>query len=79
MNSPFEASEYVRTVRSIVRSLGTCDGDMEKGNLRCDANVSVRKIGEKKLGTRCEIKNLNSMRNISRAIEFEAKRQVVIL
>ena len=79
MNSPFEASEYVRTVRSIVRSLGTCDGDMEKGNLRCDANVSVRKIGEQKLGTRCEIKNLNSMRNISRAIEFEAKRQVEIL
>ena len=79
MNSPFEASEYVRTVRSIVRSLGTCDGDMEKGNLRCDANVSVRKIGEEKLGTRCEIKNLNSMRNISRAIEFEAKRQVEIL
>jgi aspartyl-tRNA(Asn)/glutamyl-tRNA(Gln) amidotransferase subunit B len=52
---------------------------MEKGNLRCDANVSVRKIGEQKLGTRCEIKNLNSMRNISRAIEFEAKRQVEIL
>jgi aspartyl-tRNA(Asn)/glutamyl-tRNA(Gln) amidotransferase subunit B len=52
---------------------------MEKGNLRCDANVSVRIIGEKKLGTRCEIKNLNSMRNISRAIEFEAKRQIEII
>ncbi len=79
MNSPFEASEYVKTVRAILRTLGTSDGDMEKGNLRCDANVSVRKIGETKLGTRCEIKNLNSMRNISRAIEFEAARQVEIL
>ena len=79
MSSPFEASEYVKTVRAIMRSLGTSDGDMEKGNLRCDANVSVRKIGVKTLGTRCEIKNLNSMRNISRAIEFEAARQVEIL
>jgi len=79
MTSPFEAAEYVKTIRSIVRALGTSDGDMEKGNLRCDANVSVRKLGEKKLGTRCEIKNLNSMRNIARAIEFEAARQVEIL
>lgn len=79
MSSPFEAAEYVKTIRSIVRALGTSDGDMEKGNLRCDANVSVRKIGEQKLGTRCEIKNLNSMRNIARAIEFEAERQVEIL
>jgi aspartyl-tRNA(Asn)/glutamyl-tRNA(Gln) amidotransferase subunit B len=79
MRSPFEASEYVKTIRGILRALNTSDGDMEKGNLRCDANVSVRKIGEEKLGTRCEIKNLNSMRNISRAIEFEAARQVEIL
>lgn len=79
MRSPFEAAEYVKTIRSIVRALGTSDGDMEKGNLRCDANVSVRKVGEEKLGTRCEIKNLNSMRNIARAIEFEAARQVEIL
>ncbi len=79
MSSPFEAAEYVKTIRGIVRALGTSDGDMEKGNLRCDANVSVRKLGETKLGTRCEIKNLNSMRNISRAIEFEAARQVEIL
>ncbi|MBM3590013.1 MAG: Asp-tRNA(Asn)/Glu-tRNA(Gln) amidotransferase subunit GatB [Alphaproteobacteria bacterium] len=79
MNSPFEASEYVKTIRSILRSLETCDGDMEKGNLRCDANVSVRKVGDMKLGTRCEIKNLNSMRNIARAIEYEAKRQVDII
>ncbi len=79
MRSPLEAAEYVKTIRSIVRCLGTSDGDMEKGNLRCDANVSVRKIGETKLGTRCEIKNLNSTRNIARAIEFEAARQVEIL
>ncbi len=79
MASPYEAAEYVKTIRSIVRALGTSDGDMEKGNLRCDANVSVRKVGEQKLGTRCEIKNLNSMRNIARAIEFEAARQVEII
>jgi len=79
MSSPFEAAEYVKAIRLILRSLGTSDGDMEKGNLRCDANVSVRKVGVKELGTRCEIKNLNSMRNISRAIEFEAARQVEIL
>ena len=79
LSSPYEASEYVKTIRCLVRALGTCDGDMEKGNLRCDANVSVRKVGEEKLGTRCEIKNLNSMRNIARAIEFEAARQVEII
>lgn len=79
ISSPFEAGEYVKTIRSIVRALETSDGDMEKGNLRCDANVSVRKVGETKLGTRCEIKNLNSTRNIMRAIEFEAARQVEIL
>jgi aspartyl-tRNA(Asn)/glutamyl-tRNA(Gln) amidotransferase subunit B len=79
IRSPLEACEYVKTIRSIVRALGTSDGDMEKGNLRCDANVSVRKIGTTKLGTRCEIKNLNSIRNIARAIEFEAARQVEIL
>ena len=79
IRSPYEASEYVKTIRSIVRALETCDGDMEKGNLRCDANVSVRKIGETRLGIRCEIKNLNSTRNIMRAIEFEAERQVEII
>lgn len=79
IRSPFEACEYVKKIRSIARALETCDGDMEKGNLRCDANVSVRLVGAEKLGTRCEIKNLNSIRNISRAIEFEAARQVEIL
>ena len=70
-----EVCEYVKEIRA----LETSDGDMEKGNLRCDANVSVRIIGETKLGTRCEIKNLNSFRNISRAVEFEAQRQVDLL
>ena len=79
IRSPNEASEYVKKIRAIVRALDTCDGDMEKGNLRCDANVSVRKVGESKLGTRCEIKNLNSTRNIVRAIEFEAQRQVDLI
>lgn len=78
MRTPEEAGEFVRKLRSIVRYLGTSDGDMEKGNLRCDANVSVRKAGDE-LGTRCEIKNLNSMRNIINAIIFEANRQVEIL
>lgn len=79
IRSPEEAGEYVKKLRSILRYLGTCDGDMEKGSMRCDANVSVRKVGDTKLGTRCEIKNLNSVRNIMRAIEHEAQRQVEIL
>jgi aspartyl-tRNA(Asn)/glutamyl-tRNA(Gln) amidotransferase subunit B len=79
INSPFEACEYVKKIRALLRSIGSSDGDMEKGNLRCDANVSVRKVGSDKLGTRCEIKNLNSIKNISRAIEFEAQRQVDLL
>ena len=79
ITSPEEASIFVKTVRDILRSINASDGDMEKGNLRCDANVSVRKVGETKLGTRCEIKNLNSMRNIARAIIFEAERQVKMI
>jgi aspartyl-tRNA(Asn)/glutamyl-tRNA(Gln) amidotransferase subunit B len=78
MRSPEEASAYVEKLRAIVRSLGTCDGDMEKGNLRADVNVSVRKPGGE-LGTRCEIKNVNSMRFIRQAINYEARRQIDIL
>ena len=78
ISSPFEAAEYVKKLRTLLRYLGTCDGDMEKGSMRCDANVSVRKAGGP-LGTRCEIKNVNSIRNIVRAIEYEAARQVAIL
>src|SRR3979411_3214724 len=66
-------------LRSILRYLGTCDGDMEKGNLRADVNVSVRKAGSTELGTRCEIKNMNSINFIGQAIEYEARRQIEII
>lgn len=78
MRSPEDAAAYVKTLRQLVRYLGTCDGDMEKGNLRADVNVSVRKVGDP-LGTRCEIKNVNSMRFIQAAIAYEARRQVEII
>ena len=79
IRSPEEAVLYLRKLRSILRYLGTCDGNMEEGSLRCDANVSVRRVGDDALGTRCEVKNVNSMRFVARAIEYEAKRQVEIL
>ena len=78
LRSPEDAAAYVRTLRALVRRLGTCDGDMDKGNLRADVNVSVRKPGGP-LGTRCEIKNVNSLRFIQQAIVYEAARQVEIL
>src|ERR1700719_3877201 len=78
LRSADEAKAYVAKLRSVVRYLGTCDGDMEKGNLRADVNVSVRKPGAP-LGTRCEIKNVNSIRFIGQAIEYEARRQIGIL
>jgi aspartyl-tRNA(Asn)/glutamyl-tRNA(Gln) amidotransferase subunit B len=73
-----EAKAFVAKLRSVLRYLGTCDGDMEKGNLRTDVNVSVRKPGTP-LGTRCEIKNVNSIRFIGHAIEHEARRQIAII
>src|ERR1700755_3588873 len=73
-----QAKAYVTKLRSIMRYLGTCDGDMEEGNLRADVNVSVRKPGAP-LGTRCEIKNMNSINFIGQAIEYEARRQIEIL
>jgi aspartyl-tRNA(Asn)/glutamyl-tRNA(Gln) amidotransferase subunit B len=73
-----QAKAYVTKLRSIMRYLGTCDGDMEKGSLRADVNVSVRKPGAP-LGTRCEIKNMNSITFIGQAIEYEARRQIEIL
>src|SRR5690242_6847511 len=78
IRSADEAKAFVSKLRSILRYLGTCDGDMEKGSLRADVNVSVRKPGEP-LGTRCEIKNVNSIRFIGQAIEHEARRQIEIL
>src|SRR6516165_7616602 len=73
-----QAKAYVTKLRSILRYLGTCDGDMEKGSLRADVNVSVRKPGGP-LGTRCEIKNMNSISFIGQAIEYEARRQIEII
>jgi aspartyl-tRNA(Asn)/glutamyl-tRNA(Gln) amidotransferase subunit B len=78
MRSAKEAQAYVTKLRTILRYLGTSDGDMEKGNLRADVNVSVRKPGDE-FGTRCEIKNVNSIRFIGQAIESEARRQVDII
>ena len=69
----------MRKLRQILRYLGTCDGNMQEGSLRADVNVSVRPKGSNELGTRCEIKNMNSMRFIMQAIEFEARRQIAIL
>jgi len=79
LRSPDEVNAYIRKLRSIMRYLGTCDGNMQEGSLRADVNVSVRKMGEKKFGTRCEIKNVNSIRFMQMAIEYEAKRQVALL
>ncbi|MEX1251854.1 MAG: Asp-tRNA(Asn)/Glu-tRNA(Gln) amidotransferase subunit GatB [Hyphomonas sp.] len=89
VRSPAEAAAYVKKIRAIVIALGTCDGDMEKGNLRADVNVSVcrpgayekfRETGDfKHLGTRCELKNMNSYRFIQQAIEYEARRQIEII
>ena len=78
LRSAEEAKAYVTKLRTILRYLGTCDGDMEKGNLRADVNVSVRKPGDP-FGTRCEIKNVNSIRFIGQAIEYESRRQIDIL
>jgi len=74
-----EAGAYVRQLRQIVRYVDICDGNMEEGSLRCDANVSVRKRGEEKFGTKVEIKNLNSVRYIEKAINFEIARQTALL
>jgi aspartyl-tRNA(Asn)/glutamyl-tRNA(Gln) amidotransferase subunit B len=78
LRSADEARACVTKLRTILRYLGTCDGDMDKGNLRADVNVSVRRPGDE-LGTRCEIKNVNSIRFIGQAIEYEARRQIAIL
>lgn len=78
LRSPEEAGVYLRKLRSILRYLGTCDGNMEQGSMRCDANVSVRPLGSKQLRTRCEIKNVNSVRFVMQAIEYEAKRHVAV-
>ena len=79
LRSPDEVNAYIKKLRSIMRYLGTCDGNMQEGSLRADVNVSVRKKGEKELGTRCEIKNVNSIKFMQMAIEYEANRQVDVI
>lgn len=76
LHSAQDAVAYLRTVHTLVRWLGVCDGNMAEGSFRCDANVSVRPAGETKLGTRTEIKNVNSFRFVEKAIEYEIERQV---
>ena len=77
MRTPEEVAQYVKKLRVILKTIGSCDGNMEKGNMRVDVNVSVR-LPEQELGTRCEIKNVNSIKFIQQAIIFEAKRQIDI-
>src|ERR1039457_6955508 len=79
MRSANEAYLYLSRIKQIVQYLGICDGNMEEGSLRCDANISVRLRGETKLGTKTEVKNMNSFRNVERAINFEIKRQMDVI
>ena len=74
-----QAVAYARALHALVRWIGICDGNMQEGSFRCDANVSVRKQGSSQLGTRCEIKNLNSFRFMEKAIEYEARRQIELI
>jgi aspartyl-tRNA(Asn)/glutamyl-tRNA(Gln) amidotransferase subunit B len=79
MRSAKEAVAYMKKVHTLVRYLEICDGNMQEGSFRCDANVSVRRAGADKLGTRCEIKNLNSFRFIEKAINYEVARQIEVI
>ena len=76
---PEEAYQYITEIRKIVRYLGICDGNMEEGSLRCDANVSVRPVGQEAFGTKVEVKNMNSISNVRRALEHEIERQTAIV
>ena len=79
IRSSKDAISYLTELRKLIRYLGICDGNMEEGSMRCDANVSVRLKGAEKFGTRCEVKNMNSIRNVQRAIDYEMKRQIDII
>ncbi|MEA3428451.1 MAG: Asp-tRNA(Asn)/Glu-tRNA(Gln) amidotransferase subunit GatB, partial [Thermodesulfobacteriota bacterium] len=79
IRSPEEAGAYLRQLRSIVRYLGICDGNMEEGSFRCDANISIRPVGSETLGTRAELKNLNSFKHVEKALNYEIIRQKEIL
>lgn len=71
-----EASAYIAALRQLVRYLGICDGNLEEGSMRCDANISVRPFGQKEFGTKVEVKNMNSLRNVEKAIDYEIQRQI---
>jgi aspartyl-tRNA(Asn)/glutamyl-tRNA(Gln) amidotransferase subunit B len=79
LRSPEEAAEYLRVIRNILLYLEICDGNMEEGSMRCDANVSLRPVGTREFGTRTELKNMNSFRNVQRALEYEIRRQRSVL
>ena len=79
IRTPEEASAYLKTLRDILVYLEICDGNMEEGSFRCDANVSLRPRGQEKFGTKAELKNMNSFRNVQRALEFEIRRQREVL
>lgn len=79
LRSSAEAAAYLKTLRQVLRYLGVCDGNMDEGSLRCDANVSIRPVGQKAFGTRCELKNINSFRFVSQAIDYEIARQTEVL
>jgi aspartyl-tRNA(Asn)/glutamyl-tRNA(Gln) amidotransferase subunit B len=79
IRSADQAAAFLTGIRQLVRYIGVCDGNMEQGSLRCDANISARKKGDQKLGTKVEIKNLNSIKNLKKAIEFESERLISLL
>jgi len=79
IRSPKEAGAYLRKLHSIVKYINVCDGNMEQGSFRCDANISLRLVGEKKFGTRTELKNLNSFRHVEKALQYEIERQQYLL
>ncbi len=79
ISSPEEAKCYVEELRNILRYLGVCDGNLEEGSLRCDANISIRPVGQKKLGTKAEIKNMNSFKALQKALEYEVERQIELI
>jgi len=79
IRSPEEAAAYIRKIRQLVRYLGISDGNMEEGSLRCDANISLRPPGQEEFGTKSELKNMNSFRNVQKALEYEIRRQTALL
>ncbi|ACN16225.1 GatB [Desulforapulum autotrophicum HRM2] len=79
LRTPKEAGSYLRKLHAIVRYIGVCNGNMEEGSFRCDANISLRPVGRKAFGTRTELKNLNSFRNVEKAIAYEIQRQTYVL